>query len=75
MKIREIADLFGKPSPSLDQVMRKHGWDHDSLQRELDRGTQVESEHTDDPAVAREIALDHLWERPDYYQRLKRVEG
>jgi hypothetical protein len=31
-------------------------------------------EHTSDPAVAREIAMDHLTESPTYYQDLKQME-
>lgn len=30
-------------------------------------GTQIELEHTKDPSVAREIAMDHLSEDPNYY--------
>ena len=38
---------------------------------ELSRGIEVEMEHTDDPFVAREIALDHLLkEDPRYYTKL-----
>jgi hypothetical protein len=37
-------------------------------------GQKVEMEHTDDPALAREISMDHLEEFPDYYTRLKRME-
>ncbi len=33
----------------------------------LARGIEIEREHTNDPAVAREIAMDHLAEHPDYY--------
>lgn len=39
---------------------------------QLMRGTLVEMEHTDDPQLAREIAADHLAERPDYYDVLER---
>jgi tRNA nucleotidyltransferase/poly(A) polymerase len=42
---------------------------------ELARGVEVEREHTPDPAVAREIAMDHLTEFPDYYTRLDRMES
>jgi len=38
------------------------------------QGALVELEHTPDPLVAVQIALDHLAERLDYYDRLKRVE-
>jgi hypothetical protein len=41
---------------------------------ELLRGIKVEMEHTEDPEAAKEIALDHLTEIPDYYTRLDEME-
>jgi hypothetical protein len=42
----------------------------------LAEGAAHEREHTSDPAVAREIAKDHLASGgADYYEKLKRVEG
>jgi hypothetical protein len=41
---------------------------------ELRRGEKVEREHTTDPELAREIALDHLAESPTYYTDLLQVE-
>jgi len=37
---------------------------------QLNAGIRVEMEHTNDPKKAREIALDHLIEKPDYYTLL-----
>lgn len=37
-------------------------------------GQKVEMEHTKDPEVATEIAMDHLTEDPRYYTKLKRME-
>lgn len=37
---------------------------------ELSIGVQVEMEHTNDPKVATEIAMDHLTEDPEYYTKL-----
>lgn len=37
-------------------------------------GVKVELEHTNDPMIAMEIALDHLTEIPDYYTRLNKME-
>ncbi len=37
-------------------------------------GTEHELEHTDDRKKARQIALDHLAEMPDYYTRLATIE-
>ncbi len=38
---------------------------------ELELGVYTELEHTDDPELALEIAMDHLVEYPDYYSRLQ----
>lgn len=40
---------------------------------QLARGTSVEFEHTRDMALAREIAMDHLAEDPDYYRKLATI--
>lgn len=37
---------------------------------ELEVGRQVEMEHTNNPKIAEQIALDHLAEHDDYYSRL-----
>lgn len=42
---------------------------------QLRAGIKIEMEHTDDPNTARQIALDHLRELPDYYTRLKAMES
>jgi len=42
--------------------------------KQLKIGIDVELEHTSDPIVAREIAMDHLTEDPLYYQKLKTIE-
>lgn len=41
---------------------------------ELEKGKKVEKEHTDDVATAKQIAIDHLREIPDYYTRLIKME-
>lgn len=42
--------------------------------KQLRRGVEVESEHTDDPRIALEIAKDHLTEHPHYYRALEKME-
>jgi hypothetical protein len=42
--------------------------------KQLKAGTEVEKEHGNDPIWARQIAMDHLTEIPDYYTRLDAVE-
>jgi len=74
MRLDEITDLIGKPTPSFDAIQKKHGVSKEALQSQLAKGIKVEQEHTGDKAMAREIALDHLDELPDYYDRLDKAE-
>ena len=52
----------------------KHGVSEKQILAQLKKGIGVEKEHTTDAATAREIALDHLNEFPDYYDRLEQAE-
>lgn len=45
------------------------------LKSQLNKGMKVEMEHTKDKSKAKEIALDHLFEDPKYYDKLKKIEG
>lgn len=60
---------------SLSEVAAKHGLSADALKSELMLGIETEKEHTDNPEIARAIALDHLFEDPKYYTKLKQMEG
>jgi hypothetical protein len=42
---------------------------------QLMKGIKVEMEHTTDVRFAAEIAMDHLWEDLNYYQKLSSIEG
>lgn len=42
--------------------------------KRLLQGIQVELEHTDDRDIAKEIAMDHLTEDSEYYEKLKIIE-
>lgn len=46
----------------------------DADPKQLKMGIKVEHEHIDDDDVAKKIALDHLAEIPDYYDRLEKME-
>jgi len=41
---------------------------------QVSKGIEVELEHTDDPSLAQEIAIDHLTEDPKYYDKLETIE-
>jgi hypothetical protein len=57
-----------------DKLAKMHKVHQKHIENELKMGVEIEKEHTSDEKTAREIALDHLKERPDYYTRLKTVE-
>jgi len=45
------------------------------LKNQLNKGMKVEMEHTKDKQRAKEIAMDHLFEDPKYYDKLEKIEG
>ena len=70
MKVKDILD---KPTLSVSALAKKHGRSRNDIKRQLAAGIKVELEHTNSEAVAKEIALDHLGEDPEYYSRLTQV--
>lgn len=59
---------------NLAQIAKKHKVSPSFLAVQLTKGIEVESEHTNDKKMAKEIAMDHLSEIPDYYDRLEKME-
>lgn len=62
-------------TPSISEIAKKHNVTVAYLSKQLVKGIKVENEHTKNTKAASEIARDHLNERPDYYERLEKVEG
>jgi len=60
---------------SVEDIAKIKGVPVEQIEGQLAKGVAVETEHTNDPAKAREIALDHLAEIPDYYDRLAKMEA
>jgi hypothetical protein len=71
----KLESLLNNKTPSVTKIAKKHGVTVDKINEQLDQGEQVEKEHTTDKKLARKIARDHLDEVPDYYTKLKKVEG
>jgi len=59
---------------TLQDVAKHHDCDIEMLSMQLTKGINIELEHTTDQDIAQEIALDHLWEDPQYYTKLVHVE-
>ena len=86
-KKKEVSENEGlkgglSDNKTLIQIAKKHdkrGYYHvddmiKSLKKQLNIGMEVEMEHTDSKERAIEIAMDHLWEDPSYYSKLKKIE-
>lgn len=87
--VRESVLEGGKAdNMTLLDIARKHAYDdstdtttkeriekiHKELKSQLTKGIKTEMEHTKDKNKAKEIAMDHLSENPNYYDKLKKVE-
>ena len=68
---------------SIEDIAKKHSTDLKKLKVEWDKGTKVEVEHTteegkepteEDIKIAKKIAKDHLYEDPEYYTKLAKME-
>lgn len=74
-------DLIKSEGPVGESVIlngkaRKEGFTVDKADElELAKGIAIEMEHTDDPEVAKTIALDHLAEYDTYYSALEKMEA
>lgn len=60
---------------TLKDIAKKHGIDISTLKKQFEMGVTVEMEHTDDPEIAKSIAKDHVFENPEYYSMLKKMES
>lgn len=60
---------------SINDIATKHNVSLELIQKELEAGIKIESEHTSDNILAREIAMDHLQEDPNYYTKLSTIES
>ena len=60
---------------TLAQIADKHKVDLDTIKKEFKKGVNVEMEHTTDIRIASEIARDHIFEDPKYYDKLMTIEG
>lgn len=52
------------------EIAKKHGVSEQKVRHEVKKGTKIELEHTNSKAEARRIAMDHIAELIDYYDKL-----
>ena len=59
---------------SIASLAKKHKVKREVIIDQLKKGIKVEFEHTKNPDVALEIAMDHVFEDLKYYDKLKSIE-
>jgi len=79
-EVKETEKIKGgiADNKTIKDIAKKHdkkGYYHvdnmiSSLKKQLNKGIKVEMEHTNDLDIAKEIAMDHLTEDPQYYTKL-----
>jgi hypothetical protein len=74
MKLTELHNILDVKTLSPEEIAKRHSVSLKRILSQLEKGIKVEHEHTSNARIAREIALDHLKEFPDYYDRLEKVE-
>jgi hypothetical protein len=74
LELRTIIEQL-KKTKSLEELARKHKVSVSFLEKQLKRGIEVETEHTQNKKISKTIALQHLDEIPDYYERLDKMES
>ena len=59
---------------SVEDIAKKFKVSVGKIQAQIQKGIEIEKEHTSDKEKATEIAMDHVTEFPDYYDRLIKME-
>lgn len=59
---------------TIGDLAQMHKTPVDQIIKQIIKGTKVESEHTTDLDIAMEIAFDHVYEDPKYYDKLSSIE-
>jgi hypothetical protein len=73
-KLMENANGGLSDGMTIDDIAEKHKTSIRSIEIQIEKGKKIEMEHTSDEKEAEKIAMDHLVEIPDYYDRLIKME-
>jgi hypothetical protein len=58
---------------TVEDLARKHKVSIEHINSQLKKGIKIEHEHTKNDTTARTIAMDHLFEDPEYYTKLSKL--
>lgn len=66
--------LEGSMEDQHKQLAKMHGVSVEDIDAQVKKGIKVEMEHTDSEEIAHEIAMEHVYEDPKYYDKLSKIE-
>lgn len=72
--MKTFKQFLNAKTPSMQQLAAKHKVPLAKIKQQIQKGANVEKEHSNSVAIAKEIARDHINELPDYYKRLAKIE-
>lgn len=72
--MKSFKQFLNKRVLTVAALAKKHNVEPDYIEKQLEKGIKVEHEHTSKLKIARQIALAHIGEDPDYYKKLKKIE-
>ena len=73
MEIEKIPGGLAK-GMTIEDLANHHKVDVDIIKKALAKGIKTELEHTTSKEIAKEIAMDHVYEDLKYYDKLKKLE-
>ena len=66
--------LKGSMEDQHKQLAKMHDISVQDIDAQVQKGIKVEMEHTDSEDIAHEIAMEHVYEDPKYYDKLSKIE-
>jgi hypothetical protein len=66
--------LKGSMEDQHKQLAKMHKTSVEDIDAQVAKGIKVEMEHTSDEAIAHEIAMEHVYEDPKYYDKLSKID-
>ena len=66
--------LKGSMEDQHKQLAKMHNVPVQDIDAQVGKGIKVEMEHTDSEDIAHEIAMEHVYEDPEYYDKLSKIE-
>ena len=68
------SELTGDVEHQHKKIADMHNISVEDVEKQIQKGIEVEMEHTSDPEYAHEIAMDHVIEDPNYYDKLVKLK-